>query len=162
MTDGDVPAVVELLDEALGPAPGGVDRRALFEWKHLRNPFGRSIALVAELDGRVVGLRCFMRWRLAGVAGARALTAVRAVDTVTSTSVRRLGIFSRLTTEALATCEAEGVALVFNTPNDSSRPGYLKMGWEVVTVWPVWLRARRPDRLAMAGLRRDLRSGAGV
>jgi GNAT superfamily N-acetyltransferase len=162
MTDADVPAVVELLDEALGPAPGDVDRRSLFEWKHLQNPFGRSIALVAELDGRVVGLRCLMRWRLAGVDGARALTAVRAVDTVTSPSVRRLGIFSRLTVEALAACEAEGVALVFNTPNDRSRPGYLKMGWEVVTVWPMWLRVRRPDRLATAALRRDLRSGAGV
>ncbi len=66
MEDGDVPAVVRLLDEALGPAPGGVDRRELFEWKHLRNPFGRSIALVAEAGGDVVGLRSFMRWRLAG------------------------------------------------------------------------------------------------
>lgn len=162
MTDDDVPAAVSLLDEALGAAPGGVDRRSLFEWKHLRNPFGRSIALVAELDGAIVGLRSLMRWRLAGAAGARSIAAVRAVDTVTSPSVRRLGIFSRLTTEALALCETEGVALVFNTPNDRSRPGYLKMGWEVVTVWPVWVRARRPDRLALAGLRRDLRSGAGV
>lgn len=162
LTDADVPAVVRLLDEALGPAPGGVDRRALFEWKHLRNPFGRSIALVAEVDGEVVGLRSFMRWRLAGVSGARGLAAVRAVDTATAPSVQRLGIFSRLTMEAVAACEAEGVALVFNTPNDRSRPGYLKMGWKVVTVWPLWVKPRRPDRLAVAGLRRDLRSGPGV
>jgi GNAT superfamily N-acetyltransferase len=162
LTDADVPAVVRLLDEALGPAPGGVDRRALFEWKHLRNPFGRSIALVAELDGEVVGLRSFMRWRLAGVRGARALTAVRAVDTATSPSLQRLGIFSRLTAEAVAVCEAEGVALVFNTPNDRSRPGYLRMGWRLVTVWPVWVKPRRPDRLAAAALRRELRSGPGV
>ena len=162
LTDADVPAVVRLLDEALGPAPGGVDRRALFEWKHLRNPFGRSIALVAELDGEVVGLRSFMRWRLAGGGGMRALAAVRAVDTATSPSVRRLGIFSRLTAEAVAACEAEGIALVFNTPNDRSRPGYLKMGWEVVADWPLWVRPRRPDQLAVAALRRDLRSGPTV
>jgi GNAT superfamily N-acetyltransferase len=162
MDDADLPDVVRLLDEALGPAPGGVDRRALFEWKHLRNPFGRSIARVAELDGRVVGLRSFMRWRLAGAPGSRALPAVRAVDTATSPAVQRLGIFSRLTTEAIAACESEGVAMVFNTPNDRSRPGYLKMGWQVVTVWPVWVRPRRPGRLLAAGVRRDLRSGPGV
>ena len=162
MADDDVPAVVRLLDEVLGPAPGGVDRRSLFEWKHLRNPFGRSIALIARIDGAVVGLRSFMQWRLAGVAGARALSAVRAVDTATSPAVQRLGIFSRLTAEAVAACEAEGISLVFNTPNDRSRPGYLKMGWKEVAVWPVWVKPRRPDRLAVAALRRDLRSGPGV
>ena len=47
---------------ALGPAPGGADRRELFVWKHLDNHFGRSIALVAEEDGGIVGLRAFMRW----------------------------------------------------------------------------------------------------
>jgi predicted N-acetyltransferase YhbS len=162
MEDGDVPAIVRLLDEALGPAPGGVDRRELFEWKHLRNPFGRSIALVAEADGTVVGFRSFMRWRLAGAAGARALAAVRAVDTATSPTMQRRGIFSQLTSEALAACEAEGVAMVFNTPNDRSRPGYLKMGWRVVAVWPLWVKPRRPDRLVGAALRRDLRAGPGV
>jgi predicted N-acetyltransferase YhbS len=162
MEDGDVPAIVRLLDETLGPAPGGVDRRELFEWKHLRNPFGRSIALVAEADGNVVGLRSFMRWRLAGAAGARALAAVRAVDTATSPTMQRRGIFSWLTREALAACEAEHVAMVFNTPNDRSRPGYLKMGWRVVAVWPLWVKPRRPDRLAAAVLRRDLRAGPGV
>jgi len=162
MDDADVPAVVRLLDETLGPAPGGVDRLELFEWKHLRNPFGRSIALVAEADGAVVALRALMRWRLAGAAGARALAVVRAVDTATAPTMQRRGVFSRLTREALNACDAEGVAMVFNTPNDRSRPGYLKMGWQVVAAWPLWVRPRRPDRLAGAALRHDLRAGAGV
>ena len=162
MTDADVPAVMRLLDDTLGPAPGGVDRRALFEWKHHRNPFGPSIARVAELDDEVVGFRSFMRWRLAGPPPARALTAVRAVDTATAPLVQRLGIFSRLTREALSACEAQGVSLVFNTPNDRSRPGYLKMGWSVVTTWPIWIKVRRPVRLAATGLRRDLRTGRSL
>jgi predicted N-acetyltransferase YhbS len=161
MTDADVPAVVDLLNEALGPAPGGVDRGALFEWKHLRNPAGRSIALVAELDGSIVGLRSFMRWTLEGANGER-VTAVRAVDTATSPSVQRRGIFSRLTTEGLERCRDEGVRFVFNTPNDKSRPGYLKMGWHVVARWPIWTKVRRPDRLLVAAARRDLASGPGV
>ena len=37
-----------------------------------------------------------MRWRLAGAAGVRALAAVRAVDTATSPTMQRRGIFSRL------------------------------------------------------------------
>jgi GNAT superfamily N-acetyltransferase len=161
MTDADVPAVVDLLNEALGPAPGGVDRRALFDWKHLENPSGRSIALVAEVDDSIVGLRSFMRWTLETADGER-LTAVRAVDTATLPSVQRRGIFSRLTTEALDRCRDDGVRFVFNTPNDSSRPGYLKMGWRVVATWPVWVKVRRPDRLLLAAARRDLGSGPGI
>ena len=45
----------------------------------------------------------------------------------------------------------DGVAFVFNTPNDRSRPGYLKMGWQPVRRLPVLARPRsplatRPDR----------------
>ena len=161
MTDADVPAVVDLLNEALGPAPGGVDRRALFEWKHLANPAGRSIALVADREGAIVGLRSFMRWTLETSDG-ELVTAVRAVDTATSPSVQRRGVFSRLTTEGLERCRDEDVRFVFNTPNDASRPGYLKMGWQVVATWPIWAKVRRPDRLMLAAARRDLGAGPGV
>ncbi|MBI4259518.1 MAG: GNAT family N-acetyltransferase [Actinobacteria bacterium] len=161
MEDADVGEVVELLTEALGPGPGGVDRRALFEWKHLGNPFGRSLALVAELDGRIVGLRSLMRWRLAG-AGGTLVHAVRAVDTATSPAVQRRGVFTRLTREALEACAREDVALVFNTPNARSLPGYLKLGWREVARWPVRIRVRRPLHLARAAARRDLAPGAPV
>jgi GNAT superfamily N-acetyltransferase len=160
MTGEDVPAIVDLLNAALGPAPAGVDRRTLFEWKHHANPAGPSIAIVAEMDRRIVGLRSFMRWTLRAPEGD--ITAVRAVDTATSPAVQRRGIFSRLSTEALERCRDDGVAFVFNTPNDKSRPGYLKMGWQVVTTWPMSVKVRRFDRLAIAALRRDLRSGPGV
>ena len=33
---------------------------------------------------------------------------------------------------AVETARAQGVGLVFNTPNEKSRPGYLTMGWSVV------------------------------
>ena len=39
---------------------------------------------------------------------------------------------------------AEGVDVVFNTPNTQSRPGYLKMGWIDVGRLPV---AARPTGL---------------
>ncbi|HYU57152.1 MAG TPA: GNAT family N-acetyltransferase, partial [Actinomycetota bacterium] len=128
MGDGDLDAVVDLLTESLGPAPGGAGRRDLFVWKHLQNPFGRSIVLLAEDGaGRPAGLRAFMRWSLA-VPGGGTVDAVRAVDTATSPAFQRRGVFTRLTTEGLETCAAAGVRLVFNTPNEKSLPGYLKMG----------------------------------
>jgi GNAT superfamily N-acetyltransferase len=160
MGERDVPEVVALLDRTLGPAPGGVTRAELFAWKHRRNPFGPSVALVAETGGRIIGLRSFLRWELAG--GPTPVIAVRAVDTATAPEVQRLGVFSRLTTEALELCRRDGASFVFNTPNDKSLPGYLKMGWSVVGEWPLRLKVRRPDRFASAVLRRGLGAGGAI
>ncbi len=60
--DADEHAVIELLNVTLGAGPAGTRPASFFRWKHLENPFGRSFMLVAETDGRIVGLRAFMRW----------------------------------------------------------------------------------------------------
>ena len=44
----------------------------------------------------------------------------------------------------LESVEAEGVDFVFNTPNDQSRPGYLKMGWREVGRLPAAVRFTGP------------------
>lgn len=160
MTDADVGQVVQLLSTVLGPRPAGVDRGELFAWKHLGNPFGRSLVLVAELDGKIVGLRAFMRWRFVSREGE--VPAVRAVDTATDPSLQRRGVFTELTRAALDACESEGVAFVFNTPNERSLPGYLKLGWSRVARWPVWIRARRPFRILRAAVRGRHSSGGPV
>lgn len=47
-----------------------------------------------------------------------------------------------------------GVDRVFNTPNDKSRPGYLKMGWQQVGKVPVSVRLTGPRSIAkLAGAR---------
>ena len=149
--DSDEAEVLELLGQTLGGGPAGRRPPEFFRWKHHDNPFGRSLMLLAETDGRVIGLRAFMRWRF-NMAG-RQLTAVRAVDTATHPDYQGMGVFSRLTRAALE--ELEGRAdLVFNTPNDASRPGYLKLGWREVGRVPVAIRVRRPVRFAL-GLRRS-------
>jgi GNAT superfamily N-acetyltransferase len=96
--DADEPRVLELLSASLGAGPSGDRSAAFFRWKHLENPFGRSVLLVAEADGGIVGLRAFLRWRLR--AGHRELSAVRAVDTATHPEFQGRGIFSRLTRAA--------------------------------------------------------------
>ena len=155
--DGDEPGVLHLLSTALGGGPMGRRAPEFFRWKHVDNPFGRSFMLVAESGDRIVGLRAFLRWRFR--AGDRTLDAVRAVDTATSPDLQGRGIFSRLTTEAVRHLR-EDVDLVFNTPNEKSLPGYLKMGWQVAGRVPVRVRARRPLRLAVGW--RGQRSAAPV
>jgi GNAT superfamily N-acetyltransferase len=145
----DRPAILELVKRSLGE--GQIPRDPGFwSWKHERNPFGPSAVLVAEADGRLVGLRVFLRWRWA--AGGRQVNAVRAVDTATHPEWQGRGIFSRLTLALVEQMTQEGVALVFNTPNQKSGPGYLKMGWSAVGRMAMWIRPMQPRRLVGAWL----------
>jgi GNAT superfamily N-acetyltransferase len=137
--------VLELLAITLGGGPVGYRSREFFRWKHAESPFGRSFILVAEADRRIIGLRAFMRWRFR--VDERVVTAVRAVDTATHPDYQRTGVFSQLTRRALGSL-AEEVDLVFNTPNQRSLPGYLKLGWQTAGKVPVLIRVRRPARFA--------------
>jgi GNAT superfamily N-acetyltransferase len=141
----DLPAVLELLDASLGGGPAGRRPPEFFRWKHLENPFGPSLLLVATHGRQLIGLRAFMRWRF--LAAGRTYTAVRAVDTATHPDHQGKGVFSRLTRAALEAVEGD-VDLVFNTPNSKSGPGYLKLGWREVGRVPVAIRVRRPLRVA--------------
>jgi predicted N-acetyltransferase YhbS len=125
----DRPAILDLLSRALG---WGDDPRfaELFAWKHEQGAFGPSPMWVATHGGQVVGLRAFMRWEF--VRGGQVLKAVRAVDTATDPDYQGRGLFTALTMHGLEALREEGVDFVFNTPNEQSRPGYLKMGWREV------------------------------
>jgi GNAT superfamily N-acetyltransferase len=137
--------VLDLLSASLG-WPRDEQFESFFAWKHEANPFGRSPAWVAIEDGRVVGFRTFMRWEHETSDG-EALRTVRAVDTATRPSHQGRGIFRRLTLQALDDLRADGVAFVFNTPNDKSRPGYLKMGWTPVGRLGIAVRLLSPMSL---------------
>lgn len=129
LVESDLDEILDLMRSSLGES--GLLKRTpeMFAWKHFKNPFGRSIGLVAESSGgEIVGLRTFMRWELS-TPGRERLRCIRAVDTATHPEFQRQGIFRRLTEEAIEMARADGVHLVFNTPNSKSKPGYLKMGW---------------------------------
>jgi GNAT superfamily N-acetyltransferase len=163
-SDGDLSSVLDLLRTTLGHGPGGERSAAFLRWKHIENPFGRSFMLVAEEDGRIVGLRAFLRWEF--VAGSSTIRAVRAVDTATHPEHQGRGIFSELTRRALEDVRRE-TDLVFNTPNGKSLPGYLKMGWRVVGRVPVRVRPRRPLRVlrglsSLGGSPVEIRAGPPV
>jgi GNAT superfamily N-acetyltransferase len=135
----DRAAVLTLLGASLG---WGSDERydALFAWKHEQNAFGPSPAWVAvDHDGQLLGFRTFLRWEF--TRRSRVVRAARAVDTATRPDVQRRGIFSRLTGSAIEALRSDGVAFVFNTPNRSSLPGYIRMGWQKVGRLPISARA---------------------
>jgi GNAT superfamily N-acetyltransferase len=141
----DESEVLELLAASLGWVPDELHAR-LFAWKHRENPFGVSPAWVATSGGRVVGFRTFLRWEF--VLDGRPVRAVRAVDTATHPDHQGRGVFTALTTHALAALREDGVDFVFNTPNERSRPGYLRMGWQPVRRLPV--RARPASLASLA------------
>lgn len=146
-SSSDVPAIIALAERSLQWEKDDPNE-AFFRWKHLENPAGRSAMWVAVDGGEIVGLRAFLRWRWQSVDGS-VIESVRAVDTATRPDHQGRGIFTDLTLTGVDALRDEGVSFVFNTPNDKSRPGYLKMGWQVVGRVPLSLRL-----LSMAGTRR--------
>lgn len=164
-SDDDQAAILEVVSASLGWVPDGLHSR-FFAWKHRMPPFGPSPAWVAISNGRVVGFRTFLRWQFETDDGT--VNAVRAVDTATHPDFQGRGIFRRLTLHALDELHAESIAFAFNTPNERSRPGYLKMGWQVVGRVPIglWLQdLRRLPRIIRARTPADrwsLRSRVGV
>lgn len=129
--ESDLDAMLELMRLSLGETSVLQRTDAMWNWKHEISPFGRSHVLLAENDeGKIIGLRAFLRWEFER--NGETLRGVRAVDTATHPDFRRMGLFKNLTLKAVDDVREEGVDFVFNTPNDQSRPGYLKMGWQTV------------------------------
>lgn len=138
----DVAGILTTMRLALGETPLLKRTPDLWNWKHTKNPFGQSIALVAAAeDGTIAGVRAFMRWELSDQTG-RTLRCVRPVDTATHPEFTRQGIFRSLTMSAVDIARNDGVDLVFNTPNEQSAPGYLKMGWKHITFIGAQVRPR--------------------
>jgi GNAT superfamily N-acetyltransferase len=139
---GDDATALPMLRASLGKVDDPHYEQFL-QWKHRENPFGVSPAWVALHDGVVVGYRTFLRWEFLTDDG-RVLRAVRAVDTATDPAYRGLGIFRTLTLQGVSELTLAGDGIVFNTPNDQSRPGYLKMGWTLARRLPVGVLPRGP------------------
>ena len=123
----DIQAIVSLLKLSLGEStiPKSYD---YWCWKHLENPFGQSLVIVAEDNKEIVGVRAFMRWSFS--CKNEIYSALRAVDTATHPKHQGKGIFKKLTLALLEEAKSKGFHFIYNTPNNLSRPGYLKMGWK--------------------------------
>lgn len=126
-TKDDIPQIIQLLKVSLGESLTPKSE-ALWKWKHLDNPFGKSPVLLAEKDGEIIGVRAFLNWEFAQ--NNEPLKAYRAVDTAIHPEFQGKGIFTNLSLNLIAQIGEGGSQLIYNTPNTQSLPGYLKMGWE--------------------------------
>lgn len=128
-TEQDIPQIIQVLKASLGEISSKKNEE-VWRYKHIENPFGRSLVLVAEEDKKIVGVRAFMRWQWQYLE--EKFSSFRAVDTATHPEHQGKGIFKKLTLKALELAKERGDHFVFNTPNEQSKPGYLKMGWQEV------------------------------
>ncbi len=133
----DFPEIVTVLKASLGEQDLPLSEE-IWNYKHVDNPFGRSLVLVAEDNGIIAGVRAFMSWKWQYLN--KSYSAYRAVDTATHPDFQGKGIFKKLTLEAIELAKQQEDQFIFNTPNEQSRPGYLKMGWETVDKLKVALK----------------------
>jgi GNAT superfamily N-acetyltransferase len=148
-SDVDESAVLDLLGQAFGSWPRGFARATpaeVFRWKHLENPFGRSVMLIAEADDAPVGFAAWLRWRMR--AGERTYDALRAVDVAVDPAFQRRGVFAALLGEATRQFPPEA-AFTLSTPNQLSRAGALGIGARKVRVIPLFVRVPTPLRSAI-------------
>jgi len=143
-TCNDISAIVALLKISLGESLMPKSEK-YWRWKHLENPFGASPVLLCWEDNTLIGVRAFMRWEW--TQKGRVYRAVRAVDTATHPDFQGKGTFKRLTLALTDYCTKLGDDFVFNTPNQKSKPGYLKMGWEEAGTLPVRIGMKNPFKL---------------
>ena len=125
-TPRDISQIIQVLKASMGEADLPLSEE-IWQYKHVSNPFGRSPVFIAEEDGRIAGVRAFMQWEWQK--GEKKYFSYRAVDTATHPDFQGKGIFKKLTLKAVEYGINNNYNFVFNTPNDKSRPGYLKMGW---------------------------------
>ncbi len=147
---GNETPILSLLSTVMGETIATPRTEAFWKWKHHDNPFGDSYGLCAwdRQKRELMSLRMLMRWTFDSPTGT-IIKAVRAVDTATRPGCQRKGLFSTLTMKAMNDLTAEGAQFVFNTPNEKSLPGYLKMGWSIVSEWPMYLRVLHPARFLL-------------
>ena len=124
--EGDIPKILEVLKASLGET-SSKKTAAVWRYKHVDNPFGKSLVLIAVENERIIGVRALMRWKWQ--MGEQVFSSFRAVDTATHPEHQGKGVFKRLTLKAIDIAKQQNDDFIFNTPNNQSLPGYLKMDW---------------------------------
>jgi GNAT superfamily N-acetyltransferase len=140
--------ILQVLTLALGQGNEAYKKsEALWRWKHLESPSGPSYAIAAvdPSNHQIASVRLLMYWGFENVNGDRIICS-RAVDVSTHPDYRRIGIFSTLTRKAIEDLTKKGISVIYATPKlkGKSIGGYLKLGFEMIDPWPVYVKILRP------------------
>lgn len=120
----DVREVVALIKKNLQPEY----TEEFLLWKHVNNPFGKSISMVATEDDRIVGVVFYMRYNLNRRDGS-SIKCIRPFDACTDQKLRGKGIFKKLMVECLNKYSKDYELLLAN-PNKNSYSEFIKLGWK--------------------------------
>lgn len=143
--ENDIPEILRVLKASLGET-SSKKTEDIWRYKHVDNPFGKSLVLLAIDDGSIIGVRAFMKWQWKKKD--RTFFCFRAVDTATHPNHQGKGVFKKLTMEAIQRAKLAKHHFIFNTPNQQSLPGYLKMKWEIVDKIKVHLYLSFPKKIS--------------
>jgi GNAT superfamily N-acetyltransferase len=155
----DESGVVELLGECFGQWPrglAGLSPLGFFRWKHLNGRFGASTMVVAEADREIVGFIGYMPWLF--TASGRIVQGMRGTDFAVHPAVRRRGVSMAM--RAAAQLPA-GAAFTWSNPNRESQAGGRNWGQREVSRLTQYVRAQRPQRRALCGVRTRTRAPRG-
>ncbi|MDL0131631.1 GNAT family N-acetyltransferase [Halobacterium salinarum] len=128
-----------------------------FNWKYSENPYIDHVPIltVEEVQtGRCVGFRPHLALKLRK--GSWRGVGLQPCDTIVHPDHRRQGLFTKMTQAAICKYKDEDIGFFFNFPNEQSRPGYLKLGWEVVGEMQTETRIRSPSAWGKASPNRFL------
>lgn len=118
-----------------------------FAWKYEENPYvTEPPVFVARADGQVVGARPFMAFLLR--VGDDIVCALQPSDTMVHPRYRGIGIFTRMTENAISYYAVREPKLCFNFPNEMAWPGYRKLGWRAVSERTTYYRVQNPTVLS--------------
>lgn len=99
-----------------------------FQWKYQDNVYGDSLHVIGYDGDKPIHCRAFWRNDCGSV------VAYQPVDTSVLPEYQGKGIFRKTTLEAL---EILKESYIYNYPNSNSRPGYLKLGWNIKQEYPI-------------------------
>ncbi|RQG98860.1 GNAT family N-acetyltransferase [Natrarchaeobius oligotrophus] len=139
---GDRGQLLALHDEVFGHGWGP----EWFEWKYERNPYVDHVSIiVATRDDRIVGCRAFFALEMR--VGDVTRVGLQPCDTMVHPDHRRQGLFSRMNERALEYYADRRPDFFFNFPNEHSKRGNLKHGWQEVRTVPMYYRLHNPAPL---------------
>lgn len=101
--------------------------KELFDKKFKKNIFGSSVTVVVYLEDKPVAARAL--WRN----DVNDKEAYQPCDTCVLSDCRGMGVFTQMTKKAVEFIGRD--VILYNFPNANSRPGYLKMGWHIGSVY---------------------------
>lgn len=120
--DEDIDEVVTLINENLDTNYS----KDILLWKHLYNPFGQSISMVATENKKIVAVVFYM-WYNFEKQGGETIKSLRPVDGCTNKEYRGKGLFKKLLRASLNSNISYDI--LFSTPNSKSLPEVMKLGW---------------------------------